>query len=208
MVRWVTAVGLLGALVRTSSAGEATGSGETLVGWSDDGQRYAITGFTTKGASGPEFFIEVRDGVRSVARWKEGDKGVPDGVDNTIDPDRIDVATWAPVKKFALKKIDAKARTKFAAELVAASTTKVTDRYHCGAGGWSLKRKGDTRALHEVKVAGGHCVAVLGGYLDRGGTRALVKLREAWQLPNSVTGGAKITEENVTLVLVELPAKL
>jgi hypothetical protein len=199
-MRSVIAVALLGVLVRTSAAGEARGSGETLVGWSEDGQRYAITGFTTKGDSGPEFFIEVRDGTRSVARWKEGDKEV----EGMIRPDRLDVASWTPIKKFALKKVAAAARKKFAAELVAVSTTKVTDRYHCGEGGWSLMRKGDRRTLHEVKVGSGHCVSVIAGYLDRRGTRVLVKLREAWRLPGKPA--EKVTEENETFVLVELPA--
>ncbi len=201
-MRLVIAVAVLGALARTGSAGEARGSGETLVGWSEDGLRYAITGFTTKGASGPEFFIEVREGRRSVARWKEGDKDV----DGMIRPDRLEVASWSPIKKFGLRKVEAAATKRFAAELVAASTTKVVDRYHCGAGGWSLKRKGDRRVVHEVAVDSGHCVAVLGGYLDRRGTRALIKLREAWQVPTGATGGEKVTEEHVTFVLVELPA--
>jgi hypothetical protein len=186
-----------------ASASIASGSSETLVGWSDDGQRYAVTGFRSDTS---EFFLEVRAGDKVLGHWKEGDKGMPDGVNNTMGPDRIDVTTWDGTKKFGLKLITQTARKKFTAELVASSTTKVIDRYHCGPGGWSLKRNG--KVLFTKSVPKDHCAAVLGGYLDASGTHALVKLREAWQYPSKETLGEKVTEENITFVAVELPRQL
>ena len=91
-MRWAIAIVTLCGLASASAAGEATGRLETLVGWSADGERYAVTGFTT---DGPEFFLEVREGTKILGHWKEGDNGVP-------APDRIDVTTWEPVKKFGL----------------------------------------------------------------------------------------------------------
>jgi hypothetical protein len=191
---------LASSLGRDASASIASGSSETLVGWSDDGQRYAVTGFRSDTS---EFFLEVRDGDKVVGHWKEGDKGMPDGVNNTMGPDRIDVTTWEGTKKFGLKLITPAARKKFTAEVVATSTTKVIDRYHCGPGVWSLKRNG--KVLFTRKVTKDHCATVLGGYLDASGTHALVKVREAWQYPSKETLGEKVTEEDITFVAVGLP---
>ena len=178
----------------------ASGSSETLVGWSDDGLRYAVTGFRSETS---EFFLEVRGGDNVLGHWKEGDKGMPDGINHTMSPDRIDVTTWAGTKKFNLKLITPAALAKFTTDIVATSTTKVIDRYHCGPGAWSLKRRG--KVLFVKKVAKDHCAAVLGGYLDASGTHALVKVREAWQYPSTEMPGEKVSEENITFVAVELP---
>jgi hypothetical protein len=202
-MRWVLAVLTIGALARSSHAGEATGSSETLVGWSEDGLRYAVVGFTTNGPTGPEFFIEVRDGNKAVGHWKEGEKGVPASEDGTIGPEKIDVTTWEPMKKFGLRKIEAAQRKKFAAELVAVSTTKSIDRYHCRAGKWTLSKKGG-KPFFTGTVGKDHCLVVLGGYLDKAGTHALVKTRDSSQDP---TPGEKITTEDEAFILVEVPAK-
>lgn len=179
-------------------AGEAHGSSETLVGWSEDGTRYAVTGFDTDGKKGAEFFLEVREGGKSVYRWVQ-----PEDPDS-MSPDRIDVETWDPVKKLALKKLDgAAARKRFATQMVATSTTRVEDRYRCGPGGWSVKKKGG-RALREETAKKGRCFRIMGGYVNKAGTHALVKVREAWQLPSSQTGGIKTTYEQDRFVLVAL----
>lgn len=183
---------------RAASAGEAHGSSETLVGWSADGSRYAITGFDTDGKSGPEFFLEVRQGGKAIYRWVQ-----PEAPDS-LSPDRIDVETWAPVKKFALKKLDVQAaRKRFAARLVATSTTRERDRYHCGAGGWSVRKKGGA-ALRAETARKDRCFRVTGGYLNQAGTHALVKVREAWQLPSDPSDGTRTTFEHDRFVLVPL----
>ena len=184
---------------RVASAGEAHGSSETLVGWSEDGTRYAITGFTTDGKDGPEFFLEVRDGTKSVYRWVE-----PVG-EASVSPDRIDVETWGPVKKFGLRKLDGpEARKRFASQLVAASTTKVDDRYRCGPGGWSVKKKGGSAALHQETAKRTRCFRVMGGYVNKAGTHGLVKIREGWQLSPEASGGIRTTYETDRFVLVAL----
>lgn len=193
-MRGVLAVVMLGALARPAAAGEARGSSETLVGWSADGTRFAVIGFTTNGKAGPEFFLEVREGGRSLYRHVE--ESSDDG-----KLDKIDVASWAPLKKFKLERIEPAARKRFTDALVATSTTRMTDRYHCGAGGWSVKKKGATAALREEKAAKDHCISVMGGYVNKAGTHALVKLREAWQHP---TRPEKVTEENDRFVLLAL----
>jgi hypothetical protein len=194
-MRAAAVVLVLCALVRASDAGEARGGSETLVGWTDDGTTYAVTGFTTAGS---EFFLEVRTDGKVVYRYRQPDE--PD----SLSPDKIDVEAWEPVKKFALKRITADARTKFKADLVAVSTTRAIDRYHCKAGGWTLKRKGQSKVLFEAKAAKDHCFSVLGGYVTAGGTHALVKIKEAWQLPQSKNIVGKVTEDHDAFVLVAL----
>jgi hypothetical protein len=188
----------LACAMRVATAGEAHGSSETLVGWSTDGTHYAVTGFDTDGKSGPEFFLEVRHDGKSVYRWVQPEDP------QSMSPDRIDVETWGPVKKFALKKLDAPAaRKRFAAQLVAGSTTRAIDRYRCGAGGWSVKKKGGA-ALREETARKDRCFRVTGGYLNQAGSHALVKLREAWQLPASKSDGSRTTYEQDRFVLVRL----
>src|SRR3954468_554059 len=168
-MRSVAAVLIACALVRGAAASEANGSEETLAGWSADGRFYAVTGFRTNGPNGGEFFLEVREGDKAVYHWKQSEE--PD----SLSPDRIDVETWEPVKKFKLQKIDAAARKKFTAELVAVSTTRSIDRYHCKAGGWSVKKKGQSKPLVATTADKQHCFTVLGGYVNKAGTHALVK---------------------------------
>ncbi|MBL9012682.1 MAG: hypothetical protein JNL83_00805 [Myxococcales bacterium] len=181
---------------RAAVAGEARGSSETLVGWSEDGTRYAVSGFSTNGPQGGEFFLEVRENGKAVYHWKQ-----PEDPDS-LSPDRIDVETWAPVKKFALKRLDgAKARKRFATQLVAVSTTRMNDRYTCGAGGWSLKKKAGAASLFAQTAAKGRCFRVMAGYINGGGTHALVKVREAWVVPAQAE---RITEEHDRFVLVRL----
>ena len=183
---------------RVASAGEAHGSSETLVGWSDDGKRYAITGFDTDAKEGAEFFLEVREGTKVVYHWTQ-----PRDPDS-LSPDKIDVETWDPVKKFGLKKVDgAAARKRFATQLVATSTTRVEDRYNCGPGGWSVKKKGGA-VLHEAKAGKRRCFRVMGGYVNKAGTHALVKVREAWQLTPEQSDGIKTTYEQDRFVLLAL----
>jgi hypothetical protein len=184
------------ALVRGAAASEANGSEETLAGWSADGRYYAVTGFRTNGAQGGEFFLEVREGDTPVYHWKQ-----PDEADSQ-SPDRIDVETWPAVKQFKLLRVDDAARKRFTAQLVAASTTKQVDRYHCKPGGWSVKKKGERKALHAGTADKEHCFTVLGGYVNKAGTHALVKIREAWQLPSR--GGEKVTETNARFVPISL----
>ena len=85
-------------LARTAIAGDAQGSSETLVGWSDDGARYAVSGFQTSGAKA-EFFLEVREAGKAVYHWTQPDDP------SSQSPDQIDVETWDPVKKWKLKKL-------------------------------------------------------------------------------------------------------
>src|SRR5437762_13511475 len=89
----------IAALAGSAIAGDAQGSSETLVGWSDDGARYAVSGFQTSGTKA-EFFLEVREGGKAVYHWTQPDDPA------SQSPDRIDVETWDPVKKFKLKKLD------------------------------------------------------------------------------------------------------
>lgn len=176
-------------------AGDAQGSSETLVGWSDDGTRYAVSGFTTAGPKGAEFFLEVREAGKAVYHWTQPDDP------GSQSPDRIDVETWDPLKKFKLRRLDAAARTRFAAKLVATSTTRGKDRFHCRPGGWSVKKKGGGAALRAEAAGKDRCVTVMGGYLNTAGTHALVKVREAWQV---TAGGDKRTEQHERFVLLPL----
>ena len=182
-----TAAGLLVlcALVRASDAGQAHGSSETLVGWSDDGTRYAISGFTTEGKEGPEFFFEIREGGKVLGRWQEGDAGLP-------ALDQIDVTSWEPAKKFGLKKIDPAARTKYAAELTGVAT--------CKPGRWSVKKKGARKAIFEGRAAKAHCFSIIAGFVNKAGTHALVKVREKWQDATP----EKITTQHDVFVLIPL----
>ena len=181
---------------RVASAGDARGSSETLVGWSDDGTRYAVSGFRTAGTQGGEFFLEVRENGKALYHWKQ-----PDAPESP-SPDRIDVETWEPVKKFGLKRLDGDgARKRFATQLVAVSTTRMNDRYSCGTGGWSVKKKAGTASLFAQTAAKGRCFRVMGGYVNKGGTHALVKVREAWHVP---ARGERVTEEHDRFVLVRL----
>ncbi len=197
-MRGLFAILTIACAARIASA-EARGSGETLVGWSDDGTRYAVIGFTTDGAGGkPEFFLEVREGTKVAFRWVE-----PAGADAQT-PDKIDVETWEPVKKFALKKLDGPAAQKrFAAKLVAATTGKADDRYDCGPGGWSVKKRNGA-VLREVKASQRHCFRVMGGYVNKAGTHSLVKVREGWQVSNAAGAGDRTIYEYSRFVLVAL----
>ncbi|MBA3465090.1 MAG: hypothetical protein H0T46_34470 [Deltaproteobacteria bacterium] len=192
-MRTAAAALVLCALVRASAAGQANGSSETLVGWSDDGKRYAVSGFTTEGADGPEFFFEIREGNKALGRWKEGEAGMP-------SPNRIDVTAWPPAKKFALQKIDPAARKKFAAELVAESTTKELERNRCRPGGWSLKKRGSTKAIFQDRADKSRCFSVLAGYVNKAGTHALIKVRKAWRDATP----QKVTTQHDVFVLVAL----
>lgn len=183
---------------RGASAGEAQGSSETLLGWSDDGMRYAVSGFTTSGPKGAEFFLEVRESGKAVYHWTQPDDPT------SQSPNLVDVETWGPLKKFKLKKLDTKEGTRFAAQLVAVSTTREVDRYHCGAGSWSVKKKGGA-ALREEKARKDRCFRVMGGYVNKAGTHALVKVREAWQQPAGKSAGIKTTFAHDRFVLVPLP---
>lgn len=198
-MRAVFAILTIVCATRVARAGEAHGSSETLVGWSEDGTRYAVTGFDTDGKNGPEFFLEVREGTKVVYHWNQPQE--PD----SLSPDKIDVETWEPVKKLGLKKVDGPAaRKRFAAQLVAVSTTKVDDRYHCGPGAWSVKKKGGRAALRQETAKKTRCFRVMGGYVNKAGTHALVKIREAWQLSAKESDGIKTTFEQDRFVLVAL----
>jgi hypothetical protein len=181
------------ALARTSDAGQANGSSETLVGWSADGTRYAVSGFTTEGADGPEFFFEIREGGKSLGRWKEGEGGLP-------SLDQIDVTAWPPAKKLGLQKIDPAARKKFAAELVAESTTKELERNRCRPGSWSVKKKGSTKPIFQDRAEKARCFSVLAGYVNKAGTHALIKVRTAWRDATP----EKITTQHDVFVLIAL----
>lgn len=197
-----TAVTIVCALGATSFATEAYSSSETLVGWSEDGERYAVI---RSSSDDPETSrLEVRERGKVIATFKDGDKGVPESVDDRPGVERIDIEKWAPLQKHGLKKLEAAARKRFKDGFELAKIGKRQDSYHCKDGGWTLKRKGEAKPFHEVKTKD-HCFAVLGGYVHKGGTRALVKLTESsW---TTSKGGESSSDDDTKFVLVDISAK-
>lgn len=204
MRRLLHAVLLVGISSAISFATESYSTTETLVGWSEDGDTYAVV---SAASSMEPAQLVVRQGTanKQVASWKDGDKGVPEESDKGPGVQRIDVQKWEPLKKYKLKLVDATARAKFKTDYELATIGKQLDRYHCKNGGWTLKRKSDAKVITEIKAKGDHCFAVLGGYVHPSGKRALVKLTElSWTTSKD---GDSSSDDTTSFVLVELPAK-
>lgn len=74
-------------------ATEAYESKQTLVGWSEDGSRYAVI---AEDSSDPEAgpTLDVIERGKVIASFKEGDKGVPESRGDKPAVARIDVERW------------------------------------------------------------------------------------------------------------------
>lgn len=205
-MRYAIVVALL-ALPTSSFATGAYGYSETLVGWSDDGERYAIV--RGIGPAGPSQ-LEVREKPdkpnaedKVLATFKAGENGVPEDSE-TAGADRVDVEKFKPLAKYKLKRIDSKSRDRFKADFELAAIGTRIDRYNCKNGGWTFKRKGG-KPIREVKAVEANCFQPLGGYVHANGKRALVKLTETSFSSSEEHGSSSNTETK--FVLVELPPK-
>ncbi len=174
---------LIIALVLASApafASEGTGRAQTLVGWSADGERWAVIEDTM----GENAHLEIHDRDKIVATFAQDAPGVP----KSDEPghsgfEKIDVATWAATKKYALLAVPAAARTRFASAYdLKAFGKEFSFHDRCSDNGWSLTRKADKVVVREVKAKDDHCFTALGGYASADGKRLLVKLNEqrAW----------------------------
>ena len=200
MVSWF----LVAALVATGAATTSSESSEVLLGWSTDGERYAVLVTEMEQQA-----LIVRERNKTVASFHDGDKGVPAGTEDKAGVERIDIRTWAPVKQYALERIGQAARTRFKAELelVAAGRRLGSagfDAMTCKQASWTLRRKADKQVIHEVKAKRGECFRVLGGYLHANGKHALVKLTTT-----AVRTGEDDTSDSTetSFVLVDLPRR-
>lgn len=196
MQRLLPASLLLGALVSPSHASEDLESYEVLVGWSADGERYAVIKSYRLG-DGP--FLEVRDRDKVVATFKDGDKDVPDYANGKAGVERVAIASWKPITSYRLLDVTSTARTRFTDAYTAAATGGRTSPTHCPNGGVTVTPKSGAKASFTHRPAGDHCFQVLGGYLDRDGKHALVKVREVSRLPRGAT------QTETKFIHVELP---
>ena len=176
---------MVGAIVfggsQAALASEGFARQQTLVGWSVDGDRWAVIDETM----GEKVHLEIHDRDKIVATFAAEDAGVPKSDDPMHSGfEKIDVATWGPTKKYALVTVPASARTKFASTYELKAFGKPVEFHdRCSDNGWSVTRKADKVVVHEVKSKDDHCFTAVGGYVSADGKRLLVKLTEnrAWQ---------------------------
>ena len=156
----IAAACLVGA---SASAGPTSfTSEETLVGWSADGERYAvIRGDVSR-------TLEVRDRTKVLATLADVDESV-------------DVVRSPSLARYGLRPVAAAARSKFgdAYRLEAAGVHDPSQSWECAGGGWSIVRKADKKTVNRFAARNDHCFEVLAGYLDTSGKHALVRFTES-----------------------------
>jgi hypothetical protein len=205
-MRW--SVYVVVSMMAVGGAGATTPyvSTETLAGWSEDGERFAVIA----NYQGQDMALVVRERAKTIATFEAPvpDNGgfgpQPAAPSKYPEPSKIDVEKWEPIKKHGLKKIESAARKRFDTELEVKTAGTREEAHRCKNASWTLLRKGTTKVIHEVKATGNACFIARGGYLHANGKRALVKLTES-KYSNPGEGGD--TSDDTKFVLVDIPPK-
>jgi hypothetical protein len=131
---------------------------------------------------GPGRQLLVYQDDKVVATVRETDPGVPSGDGGQSGLEKIDVATWKSLAKFALKPIGAAARKRFADGFILDSKANLLpqEKQRCKASEWSVVRARDKKLIVNVPAVADHCLYALGGYVDESGKHALIKVNEEW----------------------------
>ena len=166
----------------SAEASEASGSSETLVGWSEDGTTYAVRRANL--GDGTESLLVVQDGTVVLELCQASDKGKPSGNACTArkgmktvsrEINRINVKRHKYLEEFKFKRDLRKWRKAFGQSFMLRGTHPAKDSKdeNCNQG-WKLLRRGDKIAHGSEHMVDG-CLYYKKGYLHPSGKYVVVQ---------------------------------